>query len=219
MPFVVKLAGDEPGFLHTPEVWLMLWEEHRHRLDHFWALLDDDERRRAKDFVFDFHRERFVIGHGWSREILGAYADEEPWALKFSQNEYGRPHLVGTDLSFNRSYGGAWVMLGVGRDCIVGVDVEEVVVRRDLSEMVERYFSPVEVLQFRALTPSQHLDGFYRGWSRKEAYIKARGMGLSLPWHCFDVSLSESSGTRSLMLKSDDRKRRWSLYEVPGANG
>ncbi|MBT3221171.1 MAG: 4'-phosphopantetheinyl transferase superfamily protein, partial [Proteobacteria bacterium] len=69
------------------------------------------------------------------------------------------------------------------------------------------------------LTPSQHLDGFYRGWSRKEAYIKARGMGLSLPLHSFDVSLSESSATRSLMLKSDDKERRWSLYEVPGAKG
>ena len=185
--------------------------------------LSADERVRASRFCFERDRVHFVAARGRLREILGRYVGEAPRRLRFSYDRYGKPSLAGEAgegrrLRFNvsHSHGVALYALTEGR--AVGVDVE--FVREDFAslEIAERFFSRREVEALRSLEPCERASAFFACWTRKEAYIKARGEGLSHPLHLFTVSLAP--GQPAALLCTEDAAQaaaRWSLVElVPG---
>jgi len=153
------------------------------------SLLSPDERARAARLVFAEHRHHFTVCRGTLREILGRSTGVEPRALAFVQNEYGKPALPEGRLRFNVSHSAGLALIAVSAHRELGVDIERMNRRVAEERIAERFFSPNEAAKLRALPVEEQTHAFFRCWTRKEAYIKARGMGLALPLHSFDVTL------------------------------
>jgi 4'-phosphopantetheinyl transferase len=178
-------------------------------------LLSADERERAARFCFDKHRRRFTAGRGILRTLLGRYLERNPRELTFEYSDHGKPFLAGTpvpELRFNLSHSHEVALFAFtsGRD--VGVDVEQIRPDRSTREIAERFFSPREARALFALPPEQQTAGFFRCWTRKEAYIKAKGKGMSIPLDSFAVSLSPDEPAQLLWVKDNPAEpRRWTL--------
>jgi 4'-phosphopantetheinyl transferase len=184
----------------------------------FEALLDDDERMRAARFRFEEHRNRFTVARGALRSILGCYLEVEPTVLQFSYGRYGKPELAEgfapIAISFNLSHSGELMLMAVTRGREIGVDIELINQEFATSDVAERFFSRREILSLRTQPQQLQTEAFFNCWTRKEAYIKARGEGLSLPLDQFDVSL-ESSGASLLDNRiTPGEVTRWSLREL-----
>lgn len=152
--------------------------------------LTSDEAERASRFRFERDRRRFVVGRGLLRKLLGAYTDSPPGALRFAYGAYGKPELVGGGLAFNVSHSHDAAVFAVARSGEVGVDIEAFDPRPRDREVAERFFSPAEVRSLLALSPEEQPRAFLACWTRKEAFIKARGDGLSLSLQDFDVTFA-----------------------------
>ena len=183
-------------------------------------VLNEEERARAARFHFERDRRRFVAGRAALRRILGAYLDRAPADLVFTLGRHGKPALENLGLEFNLSHSGGCGLLAVTRGRRVGVDVEHV--RADFAgeDIARRFFAPAEVEALAASAPDQYATGFFRCWTRKEAYVKARGDGLSLALDRFEVPL-DPAATRAVASCLDDPSEcwRWSLREVVPAPG
>jgi 4'-phosphopantetheinyl transferase len=154
--------------------------------------LDAEERKRAARFRFEAHRRRFIAGRGLLRRLLGRLSGTAPEALVFRYGAKGKPHLVvpRVDLRFNLSHSANGALFAVARGRELGVDVEALRPMGDAEALVERFFHPAERRTFAALAPESRVTAFFSGWTRKEAYLKARGDGLSLPTTEFEVALT-----------------------------
>jgi 4'-phosphopantetheinyl transferase len=208
-----------PGEVH---VWRAALNLPTEQVGALWPLLSSDERERASRFRFQRHRDEFVVARGLLRTILARYLRTEAGQLHFTYGPQGKPALTpdtgGANLRFNLSHSHelALYALTVGRE--VGVDLEYM--RADFASLdtAARFFSPREVAQLIALPAGQQTAAFFNCWTRKEAYIKARGEGLSLPLDQFDVSLAPGEPARLLGVLNDEREAaRWTIGELrPG---
>lgn len=153
------------------------------------STLSADEAQRAARFVFPQDRRRFVLSHGHLRGILACYLDCEPGQLEFSANEYGKPALADHSLEFNLSHSGDYALLAVSHQHKVGIDVERVRQDIEFEDLARRFFSQWEYSELMNMPHEQRKTAFFRCWTLKEAYIKAHGLGLSLPLDGFDVAL------------------------------
>jgi 4'-phosphopantetheinyl transferase len=181
-------------------------------------ILDEDERRRASRFVFDRDRRRFVAAHVATRAILGRYLNADPSSLRYAIGERGKPRLVEppVDLRFNLSHAGERALLAVAVGREIGVDIEEVRVVSDLLRLAEDVFSAGEQERLRAASPAHLHDVFFRLWTRKESFIKARGEGLHFPLKGFDVS--EVAEAPQLLLSCGAEPSdmdRWTIVALP----
>jgi 4'-phosphopantetheinyl transferase len=164
-------------------VWLAVPEQIRDAplLARYLALLSDDERERAARFRFDEHRHQFCVAHALVRTALSRYARVEPGAWRFSVGERGRPEIVAAPgvppLRFNLSHAGGLVACAVALARDVGVDVEDATRRADIDAIARRYFSPSE--RSDLARPGSGRDRFFELWTLKEAYLKARGIGIA----------------------------------------
>ncbi len=168
--------------------------------------LDAAERQRAQSFKFDKDRDLYIAAHLFLRQVLSRYAavPEKDW--RFSTNAYGKPAIAnpGYDwLQFNLSHTQGRVACAVARNRAVGVDVEQHKSLHDLSALCRHTFSPPEAEHVLSTPfPNEQEQRFFSYWTLKEAYIKARGMGLSLPLHQFSFV--------------QDADRCWQLHYAPG---
>jgi 4'-phosphopantetheinyl transferase len=177
------------------------------------SVLSADERERAARFRFPGGTERYTVAHGCLRHILARYLDCDPKQLCFSTNEYGKPALQGYNLEFNLSHSGERALVAVSLARRVGVDVEHIRPDLELIKTADRFFSQNEVTELMALPPHQHQIAFFNCWSRKEAYIKALGLGLSLPLDSFDVSLADPAILRATR-PDEAEAARWRLLSL-----
>jgi len=182
-------------------------------------VLSSAERERAAKFKFEKDRARYVASHAALRNILGWYIRIEPSALEFSAGPQGKPELVSKSnrhaLQFNLSHSheAALVAVTVGRE--IGADIEYI--KRDFhwEEVAERFFAPGEIARLRALPEEKQQRAFFTCWTRKEAYIKAKGGGLSIPLKDFEVSLSPGEPASLVSCISDPKEvQRWQLAEI-----
>jgi len=175
------------------------------------ACLSREEAERAARFVFDRDRARFTVAHAALRDILAGYTGSSPDGLVLVSHEHGKPYVQNyPGVRFNLSHSGSWAMLAVAREREVGVDIEVNRGERPTQGIAERFFAPAEVAELMS-TPEEHRVGaFFACWSRKEAYIKARGEGLRIPLDSFEVSLGEPATLR----KAADRER-WTMCALP----
>jgi 4'-phosphopantetheinyl transferase len=160
------------------------------------TLLSPQERARAARFHFDRDRHRFIAGRGHLRELLGGMLGVPPAEIKFSYNAYGKPETAG--VRFNVSHSEWMALMAISRSRVVGVDIERKNRAFVNDRIPERFFSPAEVQALRALPEGQQTEAFFNCWTRKEAYVKARGLGLSLALDSFDVSLAPGEPARFL---------------------
>lgn len=182
------------------------------------ATLSDAERERAARFRFDRDRSRWLVSHIATRAILGAELGVAPGEIRYALGPKGKPSLAWPDRSgveFNLSDSGDLALLAISRSTPVGVDVEFIKPMPDLAAIAESHFAAEERAELLALPEAEQLDAFYRIWTRKEAYIKAVGSGLSHGLDRFAVSVGPAS-PRFVHLDGDTaRAARWSLVNVP----
>ena len=200
-------------------VWRALLDELPPQIDSFLHTLATDEQSRADRFYFQRDRERFITAHGVLRAILGLYLNRAPKCLSFCYSSHGKPALAwesgGDAIRFNMSHSHGVALYAVTRGREVGIDLE--FIRRDLEveQIAERFFSRRETATLRALPADLRKYAFFLCWTRKEAYIKARGEGLSLPLDQFDVSLIPGKPAALLNTRPDsDEALRWALREL-----
>jgi 4'-phosphopantetheinyl transferase len=183
-------------------------------------ILSPDERHRAARFHFAKDRNQFIEARAALRLLLSRYLELSPRELTFSFGSHGKPALAqelsNNGLRFNLSRRHGLALIAFTCDREIGVDVE--LIRADLSlfEVAEVSFSENELATWRTLPTSLQVQGFYNCWTRKEAYIKARGEGLSFPLKQFDVSLAPGEPARLIEVRGDaSEAARWALHELP----
>ena len=176
--------------IHQVDIWRISLDLMPDSVKLFESTLSADEAERAARFHFEVDKNRFIVAHGALRNILSRYLQNNSAELTFSLNQYGKPTLVNSTLEFNLSHSGEFALVAVTQGRKVGVDVERI--RQGISSHViaQQYFSKAEVAELQSLPLEQRESAFFICWTRKEAYIKAQGLGLSLPLESFDVSLT-----------------------------
>jgi 4'-phosphopantetheinyl transferase len=186
------------------------------------ATLDTRERERAESFKYELDRARFIAGRGWLRWLLGRYMSVAPEHVSIEPDENGKPFLAGEAgrrLQFNASNSGDLALYAFTRAGLVGVDLEKVQDDFPVLEVADRFFSKPERKRLAGLPPADRPRAFYECWTRKEAYLKAIGVGLALPLDQFSVTFGP--GTLARLSSATDRRlgRRWSVHPVAVASG
>jgi len=181
--------------------------------------LSNDEIMRANRFRSEKNRRHFIAARGVLRDILSRYLKQAPDTFEFEANPYGKPLLLtpvnGRKLSFNVSHSGEYALYAVMYDRQIGVDIEQIRPDFTANEIAQRFFSPREVETLQALPLDLQTEAFFACWTRKEAFIKAKGKGLSIPLQQFDVTLSPSEPVRLLQTQWDaEEASRWSLKSL-----
>ena len=187
-------------------------------------VLASDELARVSRFHFSRDRQRFVAARALLRRILASYLAMDPNSLSFSYSKKEKPSLgpahVDSGITFNLSHSGGIALFAFSRRREVGIDVEQVRRDSDLEAIARRFFSAREQSQLAALPAEEKFDAFFRCWTRKEAYIKATGDGLSVPLSEFDVSLRAGDTNALLETRPDGSEAgHWLLREVPAGSG
>lgn len=176
--------------------WLADGEEPATLVEH--DLLDEQEKKRMARFRFSVDRYRFLHRHLGMRKILARYTGMEASSLRFTFNPYGKPRLKPANSSpnihFSLSHSRGFIAMAVIRGRKIGMDVEHIKSSIDPMSLAEGCFAPEEVELLRSTSPARRLDVFFRIWTLKEAYIKACGLGLSLPLKSFSFKLGEHIG-------------------------
>lgn len=217
-------TGAQPLAHDTVHVWRTRMEAPASCLAAFHEVLAPDERVRAARFRFEPDRRRYTVARGVLRRLLGHYLDVPPESVEFRCNDRGKPLLrqpvQGLDVRFNlsHSHGLALHAFAVGRE--VGVDVEHIRPNTDVMGVARHSFSPAEMNALTALPAGQRREAFFNCWTRKEAFIKARGEGIALGLRRFDVTLRP--GEPAALLRFDDdpvEAARWSMRSLDAGEG
>jgi 4'-phosphopantetheinyl transferase len=187
-------------------------------------LLSHDEQARANRFYLERDRRRFIVARGALRTILGRYLGVEPGQLRFRYESHGKPFLsddLGAgELRFNLAHSNELALYAFTCGREIGIDVEYIHPVPDVEQIAARFFSVNENAALRMLPESQRLEAFFDCWTRKEAYIKALGEGLTQPLDQFQVSLIP--GERAQLLSVNDvpeKVMRWSMATLSPAPG
>jgi 4'-phosphopantetheinyl transferase len=191
---------------------------------HWQEVLSSDELTRAASFHFFRDRQRFVAARACLRIILASYLRMDPGSLSFSYSKREKPSLGAafgnSNVTFNVSHSGEIALIGITRGREIGIDVEKPRSDSDLEAIARRFFSVHEQSQLAALPLEEKVAAFFRCWTRKEAYIKATGDGLSLPLDQFDVFIGPGESNALVATRPDKLEAgRWLLREVPAGPG
>jgi 4'-phosphopantetheinyl transferase len=205
-------------------LWRLDLEALRSEESRWQKLLSPDEAARAARFHFPVDRNRFAASRGILRTLLGSYLEVEPGNLTFSYSKKEKPYLAlpysDSGLTFNVSHSGEVALLAFTRKREIGVDIEELHRKIEIDPIARRFFSAHEQQQLAALRNEERFKAFFRCWTRKEAYIKATGEGLSLPLHQFDVSIAAGAQDALIATRPDAAEAAsWSIREVPAGDG
>jgi 4'-phosphopantetheinyl transferase len=209
----LQLADDE---VH---VWRVELDVLTPSAPHWLSLLSPEEQDRAHRFRFDRHRRRFATTRGVLRTLLGSYLNTDPRSVRFRYSDKQKPALdeafAQGHLEFNVSHSEETALLAFTLDREIGVDVERVRQDSDVEAIAKHFFSESERGTLASLPASEKHAAFYRCWTRKEAFIKAKGEGLSMPLAQFDVSLAPCQRAELLATRPDpEEKKRWSVWTL-----
>jgi 4'-phosphopantetheinyl transferase len=178
-------------------------------------LLSPEEQATADQFHFEVDQRRRIIGRGSMRLLLGTILNLPANELQFEYDPFGKPHLAPgqrRDLHFNISHSGGWILLAITKGRAIGIDLEMVRTDLDVEGIATRFFSRREYDVWAPLAGQARYDAFFTCWTRKEAYMKANGAGLTMQSDRFDVSFLPGEEPRLLETRPDpDEALRWTL--------
>ena len=178
----------------------------------FYNLLAPDERIRAARFVRAEDRRRYAVARGALRILIGRYEHIPPQQVQFVHNDFGKPLLFHkADLHFNVSHSQELALLAFARGCLIGVDIEFRRPLTDAQDIAQHHFSASEYDIFRQLPETQKQEAFFNCWTRKEAFIKAIGEGLTHPLNTFDVTFLPGDEARFLRMEGQNIND-WQLH-------
>ncbi|HEX4593379.1 MAG TPA: 4'-phosphopantetheinyl transferase superfamily protein [Bryobacteraceae bacterium] len=185
-------------------------------VERFRSLLAPDETDRAARFKFEHLRHSFILARGALRILLGRYVNTSPADLIFTYGSNGKPALAPpARVQFNASHSGGLALFAFAMDCEIGIDVEAVRAMPDMENIAKRFFCDEEAAELMSLPAEERDRGFYLCWTRKEAYIKATGEGLSAPLDAFRVTLRPGDPARVVHLAGDPTAARaWTLHDL-----
>lgn len=190
----------------------------------FESLLSADEIARADAFRFDHLRRSYVLSHGALRVFVSSYLGVSPEGVQLIHGSHGKPGVVqpgdgSPSFEFNVSHSGGMVLFAFAAGCELGVDIEQLRPLENMTNISKRFFSREESSQLMALPPDQRERAFFLCWTRKEAYIKAVGEGLSIPLDSFQVTLRPGEPARFLHMAHDVAlARTWMLHDLEVAS-
>jgi len=194
--------------------------DQRRRLE---ATLSQDERARAARYRLEDPARRFVVARGVLRELVGMYLDVSPTAIALVADEHGKPALRYRGehpLEFNVTHSGDLALYAFTLGRRVGVDVERIRPMTNMRALVDRVFSEAERLVFERLGADEQVDAFFSTWTRKEAFVKARGSGIAGQLDKFDVTVRRTEPARLLRVEGDGAgPSQWSLAHLEPAEG
>jgi len=199
-------------------VWLVSLQQPLARIRRFGESLSADETIRAERFHFENDRRRFIVARGCLREILARYLRTAPGTIQFDYNDHGKPELGGatrrsSQLKFNLAHSGELAIYAITLIGDIGVDIERVRADIDLEQLAHSFFSASEIASLDLLAEGERRQAFFHCWARKEAFIKAKGIGLSIALNEFDVSLAADA--ELLKTRWDENEAsRWSLQKI-----
>jgi 4'-phosphopantetheinyl transferase len=209
----------DAGAVH---VWRVDLDAPAHDRDALRSTLTPDELARAARFVFVRDRERFVVGRGLLRAILVRYMGDSPSALRFGYNMHGKPFLSAPDsdaLQFNVSHTKQLALIAVRRRGQVGIDIERIREPIDYAPIAAEMFSAAERAALYATPEPLRLSAFFGFWTRKEAYIKARGEGLGSALNQFDTTLRSDELVGVVRVEDSAGDELWALRALHPAQG
>jgi 4'-phosphopantetheinyl transferase len=214
-----KLLSEKPA-QEEVHVWCVPLALPEDRFSRFEQVLSRDERARADRFRFAVHRQHFVAGRGVLRYLLGHYAAMPPAQIQFREGAYGKPALAPpSPVRFNASHSGGLGMYAIADRREVGIDIEQHRTMDDLEGIAKHYFASGELAELEKLAPEDRKAAFFRCWSRKEAFVKAVGAGLSLPLDSFCVSLDKQPLPAIQGQPHRAGAREWMLFDVTSHEG
>jgi 4'-phosphopantetheinyl transferase len=185
-----------------------------------WNILAPDERNRADRFYFEKERIHFIVARGVLRDILSHYLDTPPQNLEFSYGPFGKPELKGRvarkHLRFNISHSHGLALYAITNNREIGVDLELIREESGSLDIADRFFSPQEILSLRELPREVQSTAFFNCWTRKEAYLKARGVGI--PYRMERFTLGLAPGEPAVFRSSEEHPGEvstWFLMELP----
>lgn len=181
--------------------------------------LPDYERQRAARLKFASPRRQFLVARVVLRQLLGAWCAADPWSLKFSIGPHGKPRLEHPDApEFNLSHSGQWVAIALAAAQPVGIDVETIDPTVSRDRLAGRYFSPAEQAELAALPEETRWAAFYRGWTCKEAWIKATGRGMGFAVERLTVRLDPARPAELCAVEGEiETAARWRLVATSAA--
>ena len=215
---------DGLGPLALPEYEVHLWfafpEEIQDQalLTRYHGFLNAEEAQQQARFYFEKHRHQYLVTRAVIRTLLARYDGLAPAEWRFVKNRYGRPAIapgLGTKRPrFNLSHTDGLIACAVTLDREVGVDVEHMGRGGDLIPIADRFFSPKEVEDLHQVPEQRQIDRFFDYWTLKESYIKARGMGLSIPLEQFSFHIGDHAALDlSVDPRQNDPPSRWQFRQ------
>jgi 4'-phosphopantetheinyl transferase len=188
-----------PGDIH---VWRLKLDLAPAQIASLCCVLTGDEQARADRFHADRHRHRFIACRAQVRQLLAGYLNERPERIDFCHGPQGKPALgapwSNSGIDFNVSNSHDMALCAVAWHCELGVDIEHLREGRDHEGLAARFFAPQEVATLNALAADRRTEAFLRCWTRKEAVLKAVGIGLSFPLDRLVVTLAPNVPARML---------------------
>lgn len=206
-----------PGIVN---IWVIDLDTIDERIENYYGLLSKDERSKTKKFKFERDRNNFTVCRGVLRRLSALYLGTRPQDIKFGYSEFGKPHFIESTLKFNVSHSGNVAVIGFLEGQEIGIDVELVKTNFDVLDIANNFFSEKEIKALNELPHEIQSLAFYRCWTRKEAFIKAEGSGLSFPLDSFAVSM-DSDEIATLLETVWDRKEKekWILHSFVPSSG
>ncbi len=208
------------------DLWVIQLEASEDNFERSLAWLSPEESARAERFRFPRHRRAFVLGRAALRGLLASYLGLDATAVEFVYGPQGKPSLAPArendphSLRFNASNSGNLAAFAFTIGCEIGVDIEQYRALHEFQSIAHRFFSPDEAAELLELPEADKPEAFFHCWTRKEAYIKAMGGGLSIPLDSFRVTLRPGAPARMVSLEgSEDAARGWTLHDFDPAPG
>lgn len=211
---MLLLTKTKPLLPNQTHLWYIKFNKQLNNVPFFTSILSDDEKEKASKFRFKKDQNQFILSRGALRVLSANYLNIDAKNIVFKYGKYGKPEFdFNSDLKFNVSHSGNFGIIGFVKNFDIGIDIEKIKNDFDVLDIASNYFSELEIETIKKLPKEKHVEYFYRCWTRKESFIKAKSLGLTFPLDSFSVCINSNKKTELLETKWDNtEKHTWKLF-------